>query len=122
MLTELPSLIRFKLVAEPGENEPIGLSLVGYISGKDGSSGFLRKRLELLLEGGASALETDPEKSSWEFDPAPRFVLVADFDRTATKRYNRTITYLPDDSGVAREFFPMLIRYRASWAAIFDEI
>ena len=68
VLKELPSSIRFKLIAAPKDNETIGLNLTGYVSGRDGSTGFLRRRLELPLQGGASALVTNSRKSSWGID------------------------------------------------------
>ena len=67
-------------------------------------------------------LEEFAQFQSSGFEPAPRFELVADLNRRVTKRYNRTSTYLVDENGVVQEIFPMLLRYRASWASILDEL
>ncbi len=59
-----------------------------------------------------------PEK----IKPSPRFDVVADLNRKATKRYHRTTAYLIDKEGVVQQVFPMLIRSRPSWDAIFAEM
>ena len=46
----------------------IGLNVTGYVSARDGRKGFLRRRLELPLVAGASALEVDSRKSTWGVD------------------------------------------------------
>lgn len=53
--------------------------------------------------------------------PLP-FELVADLNRKATKKYDRTTVYLIDKTGVVRQIFPMLIHSRASWRAILHEV
>ena len=55
------------------------------------------------------------------FDPEPRFVIAADLERTDTRRYERTSTYLIDESGVVRQVFPQLVHHRAAWPAILNE-
>ena len=52
--------------------------------------------------------------------PLP-FEVVADLNRRATKKYDRTTVYLIDKTGVVRQIFPMLIHSRASWRAILHE-
>lgn len=56
------------------------------------------------------------------FGSGPPFDILADIGRKKTKRYDRTTAYLIDKSGVVRQVFPMLIRSRASWNAILNEI
>ncbi len=56
------------------------------------------------------------------FDPQPRFDIVADLDRQATQRYDRTTAYLIDKQGVVRQIFPMLIHHRGSWRALLHEV
>jgi peroxiredoxin len=55
------------------------------------------------------------------FQPEPRFELAADFDKTDTKRYERTSTYLIDKTGVVRQVFPQMVHHRATWKAILNE-
>jgi len=55
------------------------------------------------------------------FDPEPRFVIAADFDRKDTTSYKRTSTYLIDTKGVVRQVFPQMIHYRADWRSILNE-
>lgn len=57
-----------------------------------------------------------------KFKPAPRFDIVADFERAQTKAYKRTTAYLIDKKGVVRQIFPMLIHNRPSWHAVVNEI
>ena len=83
VLEEVPATVRFKLKSEPKANETIGLNITGYVTGKDGAKGFLRRRLELPLEAESSALEVDARKSTWGInrellqigDRAPDFTL-----------------------------------------------
>ena len=56
------------------------------------------------------------------FKTPPPFDIVADLDRQATARYDRTTAYLIDKQGVVRQVFPMLIHHRASWQAILHEV
>lgn len=57
-----------------------------------------------------------------KFKSPPPFDIVADLNRKATKRYDRTTAYLIDKMGVVRQVFPMLIHSRASWQAILHEV
>lgn len=52
----------------------------------------------------------------------PPFDIVADLNRTKTKRYHRTTAYLIDKTGVVRQVFPMLVHSRPSWKAILAEM
>jgi len=56
------------------------------------------------------------------FDPQPSFKVVADIDRQATQRYDRTTAYLIDKKGIVRQVFPMMIHYRPSWHAVLKEV
>lgn len=56
------------------------------------------------------------------FDPQPPFAIVADIDRKATERYDRTTAYLIDKEGIVRQIFPMMIRHRSSWHAVLKEV
>jgi hypothetical protein len=56
------------------------------------------------------------------FKTPPPFDIVADLNRKATSRYHRTTAYLIDKQGVVRQVFPMTIRRRAPWSAVWREI
>ena len=57
-----------------------------------------------------------------KFKTPPPFEIVADLNRKATKKYDRTTVYLIDKTGVVRQIFPMLIHSRASWRAILHQV
>ena len=91
----------------------------------------LQNRIGQLSDTNTMAIAISQEDTSLEnfgkfqksgFDPAPRFEIVADLNRAATQRYDRTSVYLIDTEGIVREIFPMLIHYRANWDGIIDEI
>lgn len=91
----------------------------------------LQDQIDRLAELGVVAVAVSQEDESLEefarfqasgFEPAPRFELVADLGREHTPRYDRTSATLIDEQGIVREVFPMLLRYRASWAPILDEL
>jgi len=50
------------------------------------------------------------------------FAVLADVDRQATPRYDRTTAYLIDKNNTVRQIFPMLIHSRPSWWAVLHEI
>jgi len=56
------------------------------------------------------------------FPAPPPFDIVAYLGRAATKRYDRTTTYLIDRDGIIRQVFPQTVRERASWEAVLGEI
>lgn len=56
------------------------------------------------------------------FPSTPPFDITADLGRTKTGDYGRASTYLIDTEGVVRQVFPSMIRYRASWSAVLNEI
>ena len=112
LLEEPETAVPFRVVAEPAEGETIGLNVVGYVRPADGEShGFLRRRLELPVTGGAEAIEGDPTDSSWGVDEK----LLQIGDRAAPFE-------LPDPEGRA---FPsseilgrapaLIATYRAFW-------
>ena len=51
-----------------------------------------------------------------------RFDIVADLNRTQTRRYDRTTAYLIDREGIVRQIFPMVIHVRPSWVAFLGDI
>ena len=57
-----------------------------------------------------------------KFKTPPPFEIVADLNRKATKKYDRTTVYLIDKTGVVRQIFPLLIHSRGSWRAILHEV
>ena len=66
LVDELPATIRFRLVAEPGADETIGLVVLAYVSTEPGvDDAFLRRRVELPVQGGAVARPGDDTDSSW---------------------------------------------------------
>ena len=56
------------------------------------------------------------------FEPEPRFEVVADVGRRKTKAYGRTTTYLIDKQGKVREIFPAMIHMRPTWQAVLHRI
>jgi len=71
LVEEFPVRIRFRLTSEPGDGERLGLNVVGYLRAGEGErDGFLRRRLELPLEPGATGREVDPVDSSWGTEAA----------------------------------------------------
>ena len=50
-----------------------------------------------------------------------RFEIVADLERTDTKRYERPSAYLIGSDGTVKQVFPALIRYRPAWETILRE-
>jgi hypothetical protein len=66
LVDELPATIGFRLVAEPGADETIGLVVLAYVSTEPGvDDAFLRRRLELPVKGGAVARPGNDADSSW---------------------------------------------------------
>ncbi len=58
--------IPFELLAPPPPMEGFGLNVMAYVSTPSGDDGFfIRRRLELPLAPGATAVEVDPNNSEW---------------------------------------------------------
>ncbi len=66
LLQENAATIPFELIAEPAEGDTIGLVLIAYVSGPDGSAKrFVRERIELPVRGGAKSRDGDDADSHW---------------------------------------------------------
>jgi hypothetical protein len=71
LLEDTLSAISFELVSAPAEGATIGLNVIAYVSAGDGSEPvFMRRRLELSLSAGASAVEATEPNSRWGNDKA----------------------------------------------------
>ncbi len=69
LLEENPARIPFKVVAQPGEGERIGLNILAYVKpGGEKRDFFLRRRFELPVEAGVDAEEVAAENSGWGVD------------------------------------------------------
>ncbi|MHC4909209.1 MAG: hypothetical protein ACYTF9_05765 [Planctomycetota bacterium] len=56
------------------------------------------------------------------FEDDRPFEIVFDLERAKTTRFDRTTTYLIDERGVVRQVFPNLIRHRAAWGTVLEEV
>ncbi len=60
------SVVEFTLTSEPSADDRIGLNIIAYVrQGKDEDAFFVRKRLELPVEPGATAQSDDSSTSTW---------------------------------------------------------
>ena len=53
--------------------------------------------------------------------PLP-FLILADFERQATARYDRTTTYWINPNGVVEEVFPAMTHIRPNWRAVLNRM
>lgn len=65
LLVEFPAHIAFTLKKEPKESDRIALNVLAYASTGSDEVYFVRKRLELALSPGATAVEVDASTSDW---------------------------------------------------------
>jgi len=60
------SVVEFTLTSEPSADDRIGLNIIAYVrQGEDEDAFFVRKRLELPVEPGATAQSGDSSTSTW---------------------------------------------------------
>ena len=111
LLEELPARVAFTLLTEPGANATIGLNVVGYVTAKDGTSSFLRKRLELPLEPGAAALEISKRASTWGVESALLQIgrPAADFTLPRADGSELSLSHYLGEKNI------LLVTYRAYW-------
>ena len=63
------SVVEFTLTSEPNEGDRISLNIIAYVRhGEDENAFFVRKRLELPLQPGATAQPGDSSNSNWGDD------------------------------------------------------
>ncbi|MFT5478508.1 MAG: hypothetical protein ACI8Y8_003876, partial [Planctomycetota bacterium] len=110
-LSEFPARIGFRLDSLPATDAVIGLNLVAYLVDGSGQHSFLRRRLDLALTPGASAIQVDASRSDWGNDPTTLQIgqRAADFE---LPRADGSIVGLTDYIG---EKNIIITTYRAFW-------
>jgi len=68
LMKENPQSIPFKLIRRPREDDAFYVNVIGYLTGDDGETEFIRRRLKLPLLPGAKATAVDPSDSNWGRD------------------------------------------------------
>lgn len=111
LLKKLPARIGFQLVAPPKPDETIGLNVIAYIEGPEGERTFLRRRLELPLAPGATAVPGDANDSSWGKDEE----LLQIGDRAAPFELPRADGTLVALESLLGEKNLIVTTYRAYW-------